>query len=124
MRMPQIALLLLCINLGMYLVSSLGFFGSAGYSNTIINTAQSFSNLQAHTNSNIEMVQTAFSVYKLTKSIITYDWLTNLFMPWYATDTGVKFMVDTIRFILVAISIYIYAWSFVELVVGKVMTWL
>jgi len=116
MRMVQIALFLLALNLGMYFVTSTGLFGVMPYSSSIISTAQSYSSLTVHANSELEQFQMIWKILTTAKNILTWDWIANLFMPWYATDPGVKHVVDGMRFMLSTLMLFGIAWMFVEIV--------
>lgn len=112
MRAIQIALLLLCIQVGLGLVAESGIFSGVYYESEITDYDVGDNPLQSES----EQVQASISSLQSIWNILSWDWITRFFEPLYSNDVGVKSLIDHVLLFLRSLTALIVAVALVEFV--------
>ncbi len=112
MRAIQIALLLLCIQVGLGLVAESGMFNGVYYESEITDYSVGDNPLQSES----EQVQASISGLQSMWNIISWDWITRFFEPWYSNNVGVKGLIDHVLLFLRSLTGLIVVVALVEFV--------
>lgn len=112
MRAIQIALLLLSIQVGLGLVAASGMFSGVYYESEITDYSVGGNPLQSES----EQVQASISGLQSIWNIISWDWITLFFEPWYSNNAGVKGLIDHVLLFLMSLTGLIVVVALVEFV--------
>jgi hypothetical protein len=113
MRAVEIAVFLICFQVGMGIVTESGLFTGTYYESEFANPSN-FSNPQ--TLSETEQTQTSFDIMNSLNNILLWGWVTQYFEPIYSLDAGVRNIVDGLVIFLNGISVTIIGIAFIEFV--------
>lgn len=97
MRAVQLALLIICIQLGIGLVVESGLFNGMYFENTItgVNLPTDLEALDS-----VEQDQVSINIFTIVKNTLTWGWLIQFFQPAYANDTTTRIFVNTLMALL------------------------
>jgi hypothetical protein len=112
MRAIQIALLLLCIQVGLGLVAGSDIFDGVYYESEITDYSVGDNPLQSES----EQVQASISGLQSIWNILSWDWITRLFEPWYSNNVGVKALIDHVLLFLRSLTALLVVVALVEFV--------
>jgi len=93
MRLVEIALLVILIQMGMGLVTVTGLFPSISYEKSLTDI-QTPSNPES-TNT-WEQMLAAINSFNTIVNSMTWGWIAEYFKPWYYYDSGLRNFVDTL----------------------------
>jgi len=110
-RAVQLALLLICIQVGLGIVASAGLFTGVFYENKLIGVSLP-RNISAA--SETEQISASISMMNVIWNTLTWGWIKDFAQPWYSLDQGVKTFVDSLILFLNSITSIIIAAAFIE----------
>ena len=114
MRAVQIALFVLCIQIGMAFVIEGGFFDRKS-----IYYESSLTNLQLSNNisalNTLEQDQMNIDIFTKVKDAFTWKWIITFFKPTYDNDTDVKNFADHIQLLFIGINAIVIGAAAIEL---------
>jgi len=113
MRLVEIALLVILIQMGMGLVTVSGLFPSVPYEKSITDI-QGPANPES-TNAWEQMLAAIESFNRIVDSL-TWGWIAEYFKPWYYYDAGLRAFVDTLIKFLRGITIVIIMAAGIEFI--------
>jgi hypothetical protein len=113
MKAVEIAFFVLCVQIGMGIVTMSGLFGGIHYENSITNFHIG-TNISAA--SETEQIQGSINVYNTVVNTLTWGWIKEYFQPFYTIDATVKGFVDGIIIFLDAISGLLIGAALIEMV--------
>lgn len=117
MRAIQIALLVICIQIGMGIVTESGLFSGVLFENRLTNVAMPANPASA---SDAELLQANTDVFNRVINALTWGWLTNYFEPFYSGDAATKVFVDTIVTFMNTISGIIIGIALIQFIRNQV----
>jgi len=92
MKVFDIAVFIITINIGMALVTASGLFGEQYYENKLIDI-QTPGNVSALSES--EQYQATIASWNTVLDALTWGWI-KYYVPFYQTDTAVRYFVDAL----------------------------
>jgi hypothetical protein len=112
MRFVDIAVLVLCIQIGMGIVTVSGLFGASYYesSNMDMNIGD------PKTLSEIEQTQVSFDILNFLRTALTWDWIHTYFSPIYPYSSGAEAIVTYVVYGLDILSGVLFSIAFLEFV--------
>jgi len=113
MRAIQIALFLICFQIGMGIVTESGMFTGTYFESSIANP-QLTGNFSATEES--EQVLGSVSIMNKLWNVLTWGWITRYFEPWYSNNTAVHNFVDHIVLFLNTLSGVLIGVAFIEFI--------
>jgi len=117
MRAVQIALFVVCIQVGMGLITASGLFGDRFYESEI-------TNLEIPENasalSETEQAQASINVMNVVFDTLTWGWLTYYFEPFYSSDSTVQNFIDYLILFLNSVSAFVIGIAFIEFVRNRI----
>jgi len=117
MRAVQLALLVMCIQVGLGLVAESGAFSGVYFENKLLGVNLP-SNISA--TSEAEQVSASVNIMNSVWNILTWGWIKNYFEPWYSQDAAVKSFVDSLVLFLAAVSGLIIGAGVIEFVRNRI----
>ena len=117
MRAVQIALLIICIQVGLGIINASGLFRGYFYEAEITNVDLP-EEVSAMTEA--EQEQANINIMNAIWDTLTWGWISYYFEPFYSSDTAVKGFVDVIIIFLGTISSLIIGIAFVEFLRNRI----
>jgi len=113
MRAIQVALLVVCLQIGTGLIAVSGLFGNVYYEGelTDIDTPDNPEAL-----SELEQAQTSINFLNILFDALTWGWIKNYFMPFYNQVSAIKGFIDSVIIFLKAISGILIGIAFIEFI--------
>lgn len=116
MRAIQIAIAVICIQMGIGIVAVSGLFGNMYYESSI--TKVNVSNPSSL--SETEQTQTSINILNKVFDALSWGWITHYFEPWYSQSSSLASFIDTIVLFLRSISSIIIGIAFMEFIRNRV----
>ena len=117
MRAVQIALLVICIQVGLGLVATANIFGKLYYESELTNV--NFPS-GASAISESEQTQISINVMNTVFNALTWGWIKIFFEPYYSLDAQTKIFVDKVVFFLNSVSLFVIGIAFIEFIRNRV----
>ena len=117
MRAVQIALVVICIQVGLGIVTVSGLFNGIYYESqlTNVNLPRNVSALSTE-----EQTQASINVMNTVFDALTWGWIKIYFEPFYSNDTATHTLIDYIVTFLNAVSLFIIGVALIEFVRDRV----
>ena len=113
MRAIQVALLIICLQIGTGLVAVSGLFGNIYYEGELTDV-DTPSNPEAL--SELEQGQTSINFLNIMFDALTWGWIKNYFMPFYNQVTVIREFIDGVIIFLNGISGILIGIAFIEFI--------
>lgn len=113
MRAVQIALLVICLQIGIGLIAESGLFTKTYFESSItnVNVPSEVSALNTD-----EQVQESYNIMTDLWNILSWGWIKTFFEPLYSQDEATKKFVDHILLFLRSITSFVIGVAFIEFV--------
>jgi len=119
-RAAQIALAVMCIQIGMGFIVVSGLFGDLYYENKITDVKIT-RNTTSYT-SDIERAGTISDPINWIRNVLMWGWIKQYVLPWYNNDVGFKAFIDYLIAILNSVAFFIYLLALLEIYANRVDT--
>lgn len=121
MRAIQIALLVICLQVGLGLVASTGLFGGMYYESGITGSPDEIPGSSSFLEET-EQEQTTITIMNALWNIVTWSWITSLFEPFYSQNPAFGAFIDKIVVFVNAVCYFIVGVAFIEFVRNRINT--
>ena len=117
MRAVQLALIVICIQVGLGLVTATGLFTGIWYESEITGIVMPSDPLAS---SDSEQSQTSINIFNTVIDTLTWGWIKHYFEPLYSMNSQVATFVNTLVSFLNVISSIIIGAGFIEFVRNRI----
>jgi len=119
MRAVEIALLILCLQIGLGLVATTGLFSGMYYESEITDSPGDLPGTGEY-GDEMEQEQTAAGVMEALWNIVTWGWISDFFEPFYSQNADLASFVDTLSLMIGGIANFIVGVAFITFIRNRV----